>query len=107
MNNHLDWAIENTVGSNTGIGADSSQWYSLTGYLFVDLNDHWSAGTRLEWLRDEDGKRVDVHEAGPGSYYEAALGLNWYPCSNLTIRSEVRWDWLMAKAARSIVVMVA
>lgn len=93
VSDRVDWAIENTFGSNTGIGANDNQWYSLTGYLFVDLNDHWSAGSRLDWFRDEDGQRVNVNGAGPGSYYEATLGLNWYPCSNLTIRPEVRWDW--------------
>ena len=93
MSDRVDWAVENTVGSNTGIGADNNQWYSLTGYLFVDLNNRSSAGARLEWFRDEDGKRVDVNGAGPGSYYEATFGLNWYPCANLTFRPEVRWDW--------------
>ncbi len=93
VNDRVDWAIENTLGSNTGIGADSNQWYSLTGYLFVDLNDYWSAGARLEWFRDEDGKRVNVNGAGSGTYYEATIGLNWYPCPNLTIRPEIRWDW--------------
>lgn len=93
VNDCVDWAIENTLGSNTGIGPENNQWYSLTGYLFIDLTDHWSAGSRLEWFRDEDGKRVGVNGAGPGSYYEATIGLNWYPCSNLTIRPEVRWDW--------------
>ena len=93
VNDWCDWAIENTLGNNTGIGADDNQWYSLTGYQFVDLTDQWSAGTRLEWFRDDDGKRVNVNGAGPGSFYEATLGLNWYPCSNLAFRNEVRWDW--------------
>ena len=93
VNDRFDWAVENTFGSNTGIGADSNQCHSLTGYLFVDLNDDWSTGARLEWFRDDDGKRVDVNGTGPGSYYEATLGLNWYPCPNLTIRPELRWDW--------------
>ena len=93
LNDRVDWVIENTLGSNVGTGTANNQWYSCTGYLFVDLSDHWSAGSRLEWFRDEDGKRVDANGAGAGSYYEATLGLNWYPSSNLTVRPEVRWDW--------------
>ena len=89
----MDWVVENTLGSNTGIGADSNQWYSLTGFYFYDINDRWSAGSRLEWFRDEDGQRVGINGAGPGTFYEATLGLNWQPCRNLTVRPEVRWDW--------------
>lgn len=93
VNERMDWIVENTLGSNTGIGADSNQWYSLTGFLFYDITDCWSAGARLEWFRDDDGRRVAVNGAGQGSYYEATLGLNWQPHSNLRVRPEVRWDW--------------
>lgn len=87
------YALENTFGSNTGLGPNNNQWYSFTNYLFVDLNDQWTVGGRMEWFRDEDGQRVNVNGAGAGSYYEATLGLNWKPCPNLRIRPEVRWDW--------------
>ena len=72
---------------------DNNQWCSLTGYLFVDLAEQWSVGGRLEWFLDDDGARVNVNGAGRGSYYAATVGTNWRPCSNLTIRPEVRWDW--------------
>ncbi|MEM1070795.1 MAG: outer membrane beta-barrel protein [Planctomycetota bacterium] len=93
FSDRFDWAIENTLGNNTGLGTDDNQWYSLTTYLFFDINDSWAVGSRFEWFRDDDGKRVNVNGAGAGSYYDATLGVNWYPNANLAIRPEVRWDW--------------
>ena len=87
------YTLENTVGTNTGMAANDNQWYSITNYLFYDFNDCWSAGARLEWFRDDDGQRVDVNGAGPGSYYEATIGLNWQPHAGFRVRPEVRWDW--------------
>jgi len=91
------YALENTFGDNTGLGPNNNQWYSFTHYLFVDLNDQWSVGGRMDWFRDADGQRVNVNGAGAGSYYESTLGLNWKPCSNLRIRPEVRWDWFSGR----------
>jgi hypothetical protein len=91
------YVLEHTLGSNTGIGASNNQWYSLTNNLFYDLNDCWSAGARIEWFRDEDGQRVDVNGPGPGSFYEATLGLNWEPHSNIRVRPELRWDWFTGR----------
>lgn len=87
------YALENTFGTNTGLGNNNNQWYSLTNNLFYELSDHWAIGARLEWFCDEDGMRVDTNGSGPGSFYETTLGLNWTPISNLRIRPEVRWDW--------------
>ena len=91
------YVLEHTLGSNTGIGAKNNQWYSLANYLFHDINDCWSAGARIDWFRDEDGQRVDVNGAGPGSFYEGTLGLNWQPHPNIRIRPECRWDWFVGQ----------
>ena len=53
--------------------------------------------TMAEWFRDEQGKRVDVNGAGPGSFYEATLGLNWQPHTNIRLRPEARWDWFVGQ----------
>jgi hypothetical protein len=88
------WALENTYGSNwNGIDQPHTQWYSLAGYFFHDINDCWSSGARAEWFRDDDGFWVASNGAGAGSYYELTLGLNYRPNLNLTIRHELRWDW--------------
>ncbi len=93
ISERADYVLEHTLGSNTGLGQRNNQWYSVTNYLMYDICDRWSVGGRLEWFRDEDGQRVDVNGAGPGSFYEATLGLNWEPNANVRVRPEVRWDW--------------
>ena len=94
---HGTYVLENTLGSNTGIGSKNNQWYSITNYLFWEINDCWDAGCRIDWFRDEDGQRIDVNGAGPGSFYDATLGLNWIPHPNVTVRPEVRWDWFVGE----------
>lgn len=93
LDDRTTYVLENTLGTNTGAFVDDNQWYSITQYLAYRLNPCWAVASRLEWFRDEDGRRVAVNGAGPGSYYETTLGLNWSPHANLRIRPEVRWDW--------------
>ena len=78
-----------------GQGVDS-EWYGINQYLLYTLNDCWSMGARLEWFRDDDGVRVPNwagNTGAAGSYWEATLGMNWTPGTNLTLRPEIRWDW--------------
>jgi Putative beta-barrel porin-2, OmpL-like. bbp2 len=67
-----------------------------------NLHNPWYKNLRLvtagrfEWFRDDDGARVqffDFLSDNEGHYYQTALGLNYAPGANLTIRSEGRWDW--------------
>ena len=94
---HSTYVLENTLGSNTGIGNRNNRWYSITNYLFYEINDCWDAGLRIEWFRDEDGRRVNVNGSGPGSFYETTIGLNWIPHSNIRVRPELRWDWFTGR----------
>ncbi len=57
--------------------------YGINQYLFYTLNDCWKVGGRVEWWK-----------AGGVSVYEATAGLNYIPHPNLTIRPEVRYDWM-------------
>ena len=68
--------------------------YGINNHLLYKLNDQWGVGTRLEWLRDSGGYIDD----NAGDYYQVTLGLNWNPCSNLSIRPEVRYDWCRGAA---------
>jgi len=81
--------------SEVGIPADDFEAYSLVGYLFRNIDQHWRAGVRLEWLRDDDGfvkPFESTSPSAPGSYYEVTLGLNWRPRPHLRIRPEIRYD---------------
>lgn len=87
------YVLENTLGSNTGIGNRDNQWYSITNYLFYEINDCLDGGLRFEWFRDEDGQRVNINGSGPGSFFETTVGLNWIPHPNIRVRPELRLDW--------------
>ncbi len=93
LSERTTYVFEHVLGMNTGLGADNNEWYSITNYLTHEINPCWAAGLRLEWFRDDDGYRVDTNGSGPGSFYEATVGLNWMPHSNVRVRPEARWDW--------------
>jgi Putative beta-barrel porin-2, OmpL-like. bbp2 len=91
-----DGAHNSTIVVNNG----DAEWYGVNQYLFRKLNSCWTAGMRLEWFRDDDGARVGAIRAGnpigtgfAGNFWESAWGLNYKPTTNLTIRSELRYDW--------------
>jgi hypothetical protein len=88
------------------VGQQDAEWYGLNQYFLYTINPEWSAGMRFEWLRDDDGGRVNGignwlqsgagWQGGPGyagNFYALTLGLNWRPNPNLVFRPEVRWDW--------------
>lgn len=93
-------AFDATPGDDIG---DSAEWYGINQYLFYTINDCWKAGGRFEWFRDDDGARVTglrnpsntiFGDNFVGNFYEVSAGLNWTPGANLTIRPELRYDWV-------------
>ena len=87
---------------NDGIN-DSAEWYGVNQYLFYTINECWKAGLRAEWFRDDDGARVTglrnpsnsiFGDNFVGNFYEVSAGLNWTPSANLTVRPELRYDWV-------------
>jgi hypothetical protein len=103
------WAIQYDGGRESNVvaqaGADprDAEWYSVTNYFFLDLNPCWTLGLRHEWFADLDGARIVENDIGghtfqyagaPGWWNELALGVNFKPNKTVTLRSEVRWDWI-------------
>ena len=89
------------AGANAFTPGLAAEWYGVNQYLFYTVNDCWKVGGRLEWFRDDDGARVTglrnpsnaiFGQSFAGNFYELALGLNWTPTANITIRPEVRYD---------------
>lgn len=75
----------------TASGRDAD-WFGLNQYLFYQINAAWRAGLRYEWFRDEDATRV--HPDYGGDYFAVSAGLNWTPNHRVTVRPELRWDWV-------------
>ena len=76
-----------TLESSGGPRTDS---HAINQYLFKQLRQNLSVGTRIEYFRDEDGVRIGN---GPGEYYGATFGVNWRPLDRMVLRPEIRWDW--------------
>ena len=95
ISDDLTYVFQNDLGVNDNLGAADNEWYGINQYLQYQLHEQWAVGTRIEWFRDDDGARV----GWAGNFYEVALGLNYRPCANLTIRPEMRWDWFDGIAA--------
>jgi hypothetical protein len=103
-----DW-LQNTA-FDTPTGDAIFDGYGLNQYLLYEINEQWSAGTRIEWFRDEDGELVrglgDGNVAADGgfagSFYEITLGLDWKPRKNVIVRPEVRWDWFEPRSGVTV-----
>ena len=103
LTDRWNYVLQSDFGVNYDVpGFDDAHWYGLNSYLFYTLNDCWSAGTRVEWFRDEDGARIGGF-ASRGNYYAATLGLNYKPNANVIIRPEVRYDWFEESNATTAV----
>jgi hypothetical protein len=110
------YILENTVchDSNQN-GTGPASWTGWSNYLLYDINDCWGFGVRYEYFEDLDGAVVPGVGQGletiPGvapvvvpvpvlgsKYNDVTLGLNWKPNKNVTMRTEVRWDWAQNSA---------
>lgn len=107
-------------GVITPAGFKDAEWYGINSYLLYDILDNLGVGIRAEWFRDNDGFRVcspgrsgaavNVDSQGnaynfatpnavfptcqPASYYAVTAGLNYKPVKWLTLRPNVRYDWV-------------
>jgi hypothetical protein len=90
------------AGADSFTPGNAAEWYGINQYLFYTVNDCWKAGARLEWFCDDDGARVTglrnpnnaiFGDFFGGNFYEIAVGMNWTPSANLTVRPEARVDW--------------
>lgn len=97
-------------------GIADNEWYGINSHLYYDVSDKVVAGIRAEWFRDQNGfrvcspgrvaaatdnKGVSYATAGnflstcaPASYYEFTAGVTWKPKSWLSLRPNVRYDFV-------------
>lgn len=118
VTDNVQYVLQNDIGTQqNGVGAGvDGEWYGLNQYLYYTVNECWKLGLRGEWFRDDDGIRAatapvrlggaanagvaGLPDSLAGNYYEFALGANWTPTANLTVRPEFRWDWCDGTAAQ-------
>ncbi len=106
LSEKLLYVAQNNMGGEEGgdpYTGGYATWYGLAQYLIYTINPQWSAGTRIEWFRDQNGGAVagignvnlgwDAAPGFQGTFTEWTTGLNWRPHPNLVIRPELRCDW--------------
>lgn len=106
-------------GVITAKGVQDAEWYGINSYLMYDILDNLGVGLRAEWFRDNSGYRVcspgrvaaGINHNNDGtaysnagqissvtcqaaSYYAFTAGLNYKPIKWLTLRPNVRYDWV-------------
>lgn len=113
-----DHGYADNVLTLKGAGTDA-EWYGVNSYLLYDVMDNLGVGVRAEWFRDNDGFRVCspgrvgaatnwnksqgtfvssaasfLSTCQPASYYAITAGVNYKPLKWLTLRPNVRYDWV-------------
>lgn len=80
LSDKLNYVLQSDmVAVRNGVGHDQ---IGVNQYLFYELNDTVSAGSRLEWFKSDSV-----------SFYEVTAGLNIKLADNIVIRPEYRYDW--------------
>lgn len=93
-----------------------AEWYGINSHLIYDVSDNVVAGLRAEWFRDHNGLRVCspgrvaaatdnqgvsyaaagnfLSSCAPATYYAITAGVTWKPKTWLSLRPNVRYDWV-------------
>lgn len=91
----LSYALQSDMLTVESTGERS---IGLNQYLFYDVSDQWSLGTRLEWWKADAASGYAPHGGttsvnGDVSHFGATAGANVRINSNVTLRPEFRYDW--------------
>lgn len=106
---------ENTYDYSTGTpNAIDAEWYGINSHFIYDVSDTVVAGLRAEWFRDHNGLRVCspgrvgaatdnqgvsyaasfLSTCSAATYYAVTAGVTWKPKPWLSLRPNVRYDWV-------------
>jgi len=86
----FQYDLRNDNYVQAGGGKERINVYSFNNHFLYRLTDKLTAGTRVEWCRDNGGYFV---EDTSSDYWQVTLGLRWDATKNLSFRPEVRYDW--------------
>ena len=90
LTNRFTYVLQyNLRNDNAQGGGARNSAYGINNHLLYKLTDKLSAGTRVEWLRDNMG----AIDPDASDYGQVTFGLRWDPTEFLSIRPEVRYDW--------------
>ncbi len=78
------------LDSQDSAGDDVRKTFDINQYLIYSVSDCLGLGTRFEWY---DAKKGVLNGNG-SDVYALTTGINYRPGANVTIRPEVRQDWV-------------
>jgi hypothetical protein len=82
---------------NLSVEQESNTAFALCNEIIYQYNKNWAFGTRLGLLGNNVAATANL-DLPAGDWYMVTLGANWTPNKWLTVKPEVRYDWI-AKAA--------
>jgi len=97
----FEWSLSNTNADDAHAAA-----YGLNNEVIYQLNKKWALGTRFGLVNvntayiaaneDEDNpaKSLGTYFTAPGDWYFVSIGANWTPNKWLTVKPEIRYDWM-------------
>jgi len=86
----LQYNLRNDNFAHAGGTKSRLSAYGINNHFLYQLTNRLTAGTRVEWLRDNGGYFVEDTSA---NYWQVTLGLRWDVTDHLSFRPEVRYDW--------------
>jgi len=103
LTDRLEYVFHHHLGAQQDGSPDggTALWYGIDQYLYYTVNEQWKVGSRIEWVRDNDGTRIGLNRPSnpnnpplEGDVFSFTFGANWSPLGgNLIIRPELRADW--------------
>jgi hypothetical protein len=106
---------DNTYDYATGTpNAIDAEWYGINSHFIYDVSDTVVAGIRAEWFRDQNGLRVCspgrvgaatdnqgvsyaanfLSTCSAATYYAITAGVTWKPKTWISLRPNIRYDWV-------------
>ncbi|TWU54556.1 hypothetical protein Poly51_32750 [Rubripirellula tenax] len=85
------------LNSKNAAGETVRETFGINQYLIRSINDRVQLGGRFEWWNvqaDSQGYGLPAAAIGDYDIFAMTLGMNIKPHANVTIRPEIRWDWV-------------
>ena len=89
LTKRFTYVMQYNLGNNNERGGSRTSAYGINNHFLYKLTDKLTAGTRVEWFRDN----AHVFDAIASDYWQVTLGLRWDATGYLSFRPEVRYSW--------------
>jgi len=92
VTDRFTYVLQYNLRNDSVKGEGNASAYGINNHFLYKLNEQWRAGMRFEWLRENNFGYI-LDDTG-NDFYQLTWGLNWTPYKNVSIRPEIRYDWV-------------